>query len=173
MIRDSETGILQPGNKYRLLLDVHGPLRYNYVNCILTRASVSNPKSCDCKLCYLGKVVAMFYRLTPKQRAARRVFLQANRSAMVVYNFGDDGKTEPHSIFLRREKRIENLFAQFQRHARPGNRGYLPGMVDVGAPQSASECAQTSTIFRWSRTGEEEHAFVRDNAFLLPGVRVA
>src|ERR1700674_782777 len=53
-------------------------------------------------------------------RAARGVVLQANRAAMVVHDFRDDGKTETYSVFLRREKWIENLLAQFGRHAGAG-----------------------------------------------------
>src|SRR5258708_2298644 len=44
-------------------------------------------------------------------RAARGVLLQANRAAMVVHDFRYDGKSKAHSIFLRREKWIEDLLA--------------------------------------------------------------
>src|SRR5579864_3504121 len=50
-------------------------------------------------------------------RAARGVLLQANRASMIVHDFRYDGKAETYSFFLRREKRIENLLAQFRRHA--------------------------------------------------------
>src|SRR5579864_8848389 len=50
-------------------------------------------------------------------RAARGVLLQANRAAMIVHDFRDDGKAEAYSLFLRCEERIENLLAQFRRHA--------------------------------------------------------
>ena len=48
------------------------------------------------------------------------VCVQTNRAAMIVHNLGHDGKSQPHSLFLRCEKWIEDLLAQFGRYTRAG-----------------------------------------------------
>ena len=45
---------------------------------------------------------------------------KSERAVVTVHDFRYDGQSQSHARFLRREKRIENLFADFRRNTGAG-----------------------------------------------------